>query len=567
MHWTHRLLRQTMVEPERAPGKSIEGGRGSHGGLATKSGGTMKPRTVAVAIACCLAPALVAAHGEPDSAAQKAALGSVTFPISCDASVQLLFERGVAMLHSYWFAEATKTFAVVLEQDPKCAMAHWGRAVALLGNTLAAPPPPKDLVAGSEVVAKARALGASTQRERDWIEAIGAYYQDHDKAPLNQRLSAYTRALEAMTQRYADDFEVRVYYALALQASAPKSDITYASQRKSAAILEELVAKNPLHPGAIHYLIHAYDYPPLAEKGLAAARTYAGIAPAAPHARHMPSHIYSMLGYWEDSIASNKSSLEIQPEYIHAIDFIVYAQLQLSQDRQAAAMIEEANRQFAANPPAVLGAFTARAALPARYVLERGDWRAAANLAVLPSRFPQADSLTRFARGLGMARSGDLAGARAEIAALQALRTTLEKSDEAYWAARTEEQIYAVSAWVALKEGNRAQAKKLIRAAADGEDGSVKHVTMENRLYPMRELVADLLLESGEPAWALAEYEASMQANPNRLRALYGAALAAKAAGDQARAKTHFARVLELSKHADSPRSEMAQAKEYLARR
>jgi tetratricopeptide (TPR) repeat protein len=513
-----------------------------------------------------LVPTLAAAHAEGE-AAQTAALGSVKFPTSCEVKVQALFERGVAMLHSYWFPEAAKTFSAVLEQDPACAIAYWGRAVTLMGNPLLAPPPPKDLAAASEAIAAGRSIGAKTQRERDWIETIAAYYQGYDKVPLTDRLAAYTRALERMSLRYPDDFEVSVYYALALQASAPANDTTYASQRKSAAILETLTARNPLHPGAVHYLIHAYDYPPLAAKGLSAARRYAGIAPAAPHARHMPSHIYSMLGLWEDSIASNKSALQIQPEYIHAIDFMVYAHLQLSQDRQAQAMIEEAARQFAANPPVALGGFTARAALPARYALERADWRAAAQLPVNPSRFPQADSLTRFARGLGMARSGDAAGAAKEIEAMQSLREALEKSQQTYWATRTDEQIYAISAWIALKSGDPAQAEKLLRAAADGEDASVKNVAMENRLFPMRELLADLLLESGEPAKALAEYELALQANPNRLRGLYNAGIAASAVGDKTKAAGHFARVVELSRNADSQRIEAVRAKEYLAQK
>jgi tetratricopeptide (TPR) repeat protein len=527
----------------------------------------MKLRRMVVVLSLLMAPGVAGAHGEEDAAALKASLGSVSFPISCDPQVQGLFNRGVALLHSYWFAEAGKTFAAVSDQDPQCAMAYWGKAVNLLGNTLVAPPPPKDLAAASEAVAKARALGGKTERERDWIESIGAYYQDYDKVPLDARVGAYTRAFEAMTARYPDDFEVSVYYALALQASAPKSDLTYASQRKSAAVLETLVARNPQHPGAVHYLIHAYDYPPLADKGLPAARKYAGIAPAAPHARHMPSHIYSMLGLWQDSIVSNRSALEIQPEYIHAHDFIVYAQLQLAQDQQALVTIEDAKRRYAAVPPTALAFHTAYAAMPARYALERGDWKAAAALPVVKTPFPQADSLNRFARGLGMARSGDVAGAKAEIEAMQALRQALEKANQSYWAARTEEQIYAVSAWVALAAGDKAQAEKLIRAAADGEDASIKHVAMENRLYPMRELVADLLLETGSRAKATAEYEATLRENPNRLRATYGAAMAASLAGDRERAGRYFAQVVELLKSADSSRVEMARAKEYLARK
>ena len=239
-------------------------------------------------------------------------LGKVTFPTSCDPKVQAQFERGVAMLHSYWFTEAGKVFDAVAKQDPNCVMAYWGYAVNLLGNSLANPPSAKDAQAAWEALERARAIGAKTERERDWIEALSAYYRDYDKVSVDDRLLAYTKAMEQMTQRYPDDFEAWAYYALTLQASAPKTDKTYANQLKSAAILEKLFKQNPQHPGVSHYLIHAYDYPPLADKGIDAARRYAGIAPAAPHARHMPSHIYSMVGLWEESIVSNRSALQVQ---------------------------------------------------------------------------------------------------------------------------------------------------------------------------------------------------------------------------------------------------------------
>ncbi len=415
---------------------------------------------------------------------------------------------------------------------------------------------------------KARAIGAKTQRERDWIEAISAYYRDYDKLPVNARLAAYNKAMEQITQRYPDDYEARVFYALTLQASASKSDVTYSAQIKSAAMLEKLYEQNPQHPGVSHFLIHAYDYPPLADKGVAAARRYAGIAPAVPHARHMPSHIYSMVGMWEESITSNMSSLEIQPDYYHAYDFSVYAALQLAQDARAKAMAEKAAKTpVRGDRPPGLGNFTALAAMPARQVIERGDWAGASALPVTSSPYPQADSLTRFTRGLGMARSGDAAGAKREIDAMETLRRALQKSDQSYWADRTEEQMLAVSAWVALAEGNRAQAEKLMRGAANSEDGSVKHVTMENRLYPLRELLADLLLEMGQAAPALREYEAALKAYPNRYRGIYGAARAAEAAGDRQKAADYFGKLLALSKNADGTRPEVARAKAYLAQR
>jgi hypothetical protein len=526
----------------------------------------MRTRNIAGAVATALifgsAPVLAAEHGLEASADQ---LGKVSFPTSCDPKVQPLFERGVAQLHSFWFTEAGKTFAAVIDLDPSCAIAYWGIAVNLLGNSLAGPPPQRDAQAASEALAKARSLGAKTQRERDWIDAIGAYYRDYDKVPLGARLLAYADAMQRMTQRYPEDDEVWIYYALSLQAAAPPTDRTYANQRKSAEILERLFAKNPKHPGAAHYLIHAYDYPPLAQRGLAAASKYALIAPAAPHARHMPSHIYTMLGRWEQSIASNLSALEVQPDYYHALDFVVYAHLQLSQDVKARALNNKGVADALQKPPILKGYKNSVAAMPARYALERADWKGAAALPVTSNNWAYADSITRFARGLGMARSGDPISARQEIDAMKSLRQDLEKANESYWAARTEEEISAVAAWIALAEGNRAQAEQLMRAAADGEDASIKNVAMENRLFPMRELLADLLFEEGKPGESLHEYEAALLEYPNRYRGLYGAARAAEAAGQREMATDYYRRLLALAKNADSARPEAAVAKAYLA--
>ena len=498
-------------------------------------------------------------------------LGKVNFPVSCSSKAQGQFERGVAMLHSYWFTEGGKVFEAIVREEPSCVMAYWGLAVNLLGNSLVGPPPAKDAQKAWEVLDKAKGE-AKTQRERDWIEALSSYYRDYDKVSVDDRLLAYTNAMEQLTQRYPDDFEAWAYYALALQASAPKTDKTYSNQQKSAAILEKLYKQNPQHPGVSHYLIHAYDYPPLADKGIDAARRYAGIAPAAPHARHMPSHIYSMVGLWEESIASNRSALQVQSDYYHATDFMVYAHLQLAQDAKAKTLINEiykVGRDDLLNQDnlSTLGAYTALAVIPARYVLERADWKGAAALPAVPTKRLVADSLIRFTRGLGMARSGDVAGAKSEIEAIQGIQKGLLKAKDAYWAARSQEQIQAVSAWVALSEGSREQAVKLMRSAADGEDGSVKHVSMENRLYPMRELFADLLLESGQAAPALREFEAALKENPNRYRGLYGAARAAEAVGDRQKAETYFTKFVAVSAKADTDRPEIAQAKTFLAKK
>src|SRR3979411_1242939 len=419
-------------------------------------------------------------------AQQDEKLGKVVFPTSCDPNVQAEFDRGVAMLHSYWFLIARRTFEGILKQDPNCAMAYGGVAMDLLGNTLATTPTRADSQAAWDALEKARAVGTKTQRERDWIEALSAYFRDHDKVAVNARLAAYNAAMERMAQSYPDDYEVLAYYALALQASAQKSDLTYANQIKSAALLEKLFEQNPQHPGVTHYLIHAYDFAPLAEKGIASARRYAGIAPAVPHARHMPSHISSMVGLWEESIASNASALEIQPDYYHAADFSVYAHLQLAQDGKAKALIE---RALATPPrgdrPGGVANCVAKALMETRYLLDRGDSQGAAAMPMNPTGVPIADSLYRFTRGLGMARSGNLAGGKAEIEEMKGLRTVLQRADQSYWADRTEEQMLAISAWIAAKEGARDQAGRFMRAAADGEDGSTKKGVLEKPPPPL----------------------------------------------------------------------------------
>ena len=520
---------------------------------------------------CCLAIAiLICGLAAAPAAGQDHAheLGTVSFPTSCKPAVQPEFEKGVAMLHSYWFNYAGKTFRGVLEQDPGCAMAYWGIALDLMGNTLAAPPSAQAARTAWEILEKARAVDAKTERERMWLDAARAYFRNYDTVPVERRLDAYNDAMRQVAERFPQDFDAQVYYALTLQSSAPKADTTYANQLKSAAMLEKLYTANPQHPGITHYLIHAYDFAPFADKGIAAARRYAAIAPAVPHARHMPAHIYSMVGFWQDSITSNTSALEIQPDYYHAADFTVYAHLQLAQDEQASKLIAKAlATPERGDRPATLANYTAKVAMPARYVLERADWQAAAGLPIAPTEYAMADSLAHFTRGLGMARLGNTAGASKEIDAMQRLKASMEKSGDSYWAGRTAEQILAVSAWMSLAGGAVDKAIAQARQAAGSEEASIKHVAMENRLYPLRELLGDLLLESKRPKEAYAEYLASLKQYPNRFRGLYGAARAAEAAGDSANAAVYYQRLADLAAHADRARPEVQHARQYLARR
>jgi len=498
---------------------------------------------------------------------QEERLGKLSFPTSCDPKVQAEFERGVAMIHSYWFVIARRVFEGVLQQDPNCAIAYWGIAMDQLGNSLVGPPPRAQADAAWAALEKAVEIGAKTERERGWIDALRAYFRDHGKVNVDIRLRAYNKAMEQMAARYPDDYEVQVVYALTLQASASKTDLTYANQLLSVAILEKLFEQNPQHPGVSHFIIHAYDFAPLADRGIAAAKRYASIAPAVPHARHMPSHIYSMVGMWEESIASNASALEIQPDYYHAADFSVYAHLQLAQDIKAKALIEKSLATPArGDRPGGFGNFMAKAAMETRYLLDRGDWGSAGAMPMNVTGAPMADSLYRFARGLGMARTGNVDGAEAEVEAMKALRTALQRADQSYWADRTEEQMLAISAWVAVKEGERDKAARFMRAAADSEDGSLKNVIMENRLYPLREMLAELLLEVGQPAAALKAYETALMQTPNRYRAFWGAARASDAVGNRAQASEYFGKLVNLARNGDTERPEVQEAKEFLAR-
>ncbi|HUF92482.1 MAG TPA: hypothetical protein VMR23_08910, partial [Candidatus Limnocylindria bacterium] len=411
--------------------------------------------------------------------------------------------------------------------------------------------------------------------------AIEAFYKDSDKVDHRTRALAYEKAMEATAQRYPADREAAIFYALALNVTLNPADKTYANQLKAAGILEKVFAEQPEHPGVAHYLIHSYDFPPIASKGLTAARRYASIAPSAPHALHMPSHIFTRLGYWQESIDTNRRSAETAKaelrmanleagsyNALHAMDYIAYATLQLGRDTEARALVDEV-RGLNKIDSELFPAAYALAAIPARYAIERRQWAEASELGLHPpslswSKFPQAESIVAFARGVGAARGGNPGGARREMARIEALRNALTASKNAYWAEQAEIQRLGVAGWLARAEGRNDEALALMRQAADREDATEKHPVTPGAVQPAREMLGDLLLEVGQPAKALTEFEASQQREPNRLHGLAGAAAAAEAAGDRARAKTYYERLLALTTGADTQRPEIVRARAFV---
>jgi hypothetical protein len=495
-------------------------------------------------------------------------LGKVHFPTSCDPKVQAGFERGVALLHSFWFPEGRKALLGVLAADPSCSIAYWGIGVNRMLNPFNGQPSETALLEGQAAVDKALAAPAKTQRERDYIEAVSVLYT-HDKASWRERVLRYEKAMEQLAQRYPEDQEAAIFYALALNVAAEPKDKTYARQLKAAAILEPIFAAQPDHPGVAHYLTHSYDYPPIAEKGLPAARKYAAIAPSAAHAQHMPSHIFTRVGAWEDSIESNRHAEatarknNTPDDILHALDYQVYAALQLARDAEAKRAIERSEAEAARyeRPP---GAYSL-AAGSARYAMERGDWKMAAQLKPRTSKYPYADALVHYARAVGSARSGDADSAQREVAQLAALRDALAARKDAYWTEQVEIQRLGAQAWLDLAQGKRETALALMRRAADLQDASEKATVTPGYLGPARELLGEMLLEAKQPAQALQEFEASALREPNRFRGLSGAALAAAQSGDSAKARAYYARLVALAGKGDA-RQELQQAKGWLAR-
>ena len=496
-------------------------------------------------------------------------LGKVDFPNSCSPAVQEKFLRGVAMLHSFYYSAAQTAFEEVAAEDNACAIAAWGYASILMSNPLQGiGASPKGAELAQAAVEKGRKMGAKTARERDYLEAVAAYYEEFTTRPERARQVARAKAYEALAARYPDDDEAQIFYALYLAGTQTASDQTYSAYLKAAGILEKQFAKHPDHPGVAHYLIHSYDAPPIAAQGLPAARRYAAIAPDAPHAQHMPSHIFTRVGAWADSAVTNRRSADAAQrsndpdDALHALDYMTYAFLQLGRDADARKTLEEARTLTRINPARATG-YYALAAMPARYVVERGAWRDAASLAPSATNFPFTEAMTHFARALGAARGGDPAAAQADIETITALRDRLKAAKNDYWANEVEVMRLASVAWMAVAQKKDDEALALMRQAADIEDKSEKNIVTPGRLVPARELLGDMLMELKRPAEALKEYEASQQREPNRYRGLYGAGQAAAQSGNRDKARLYFSRLIQ-SAGAGDVRPETDTARRYL---
>lgn len=518
-------------------------------------------------------------------------LGQVNFTISCTPMAQRQFNRAVAWLHSFEYEEAEKAFKEVTVTDPRCGMGYWGIAMSNY-HTIWAPPTVAELQKGSEAVAKAKTVSARTQRERDYIAAIETFFKDADKVDHRARSFAYSDAMKRLQARYPSDSEASVFHALTLIATGMMTnDDTYARQKEAAQILNRVLVREPRHPGVAHYLIHSYDYPALAHLALSAARSYAKIAPASAHAQHMPSHIFTRLGLWQEGIRSNLDAEAAAKafavrnhlsgawdEQFHAMDYLVYAYLQSAQDKQARGVLDELNRIPRADPETFKVAY-AVAAIPARYALERRRWEEAAKLE-LPAlggfpwaRFAWAEAHIHFARAVGAARAGDAASARLSVEKLTAIRDALSVAAGDYdWAKQVEIQRLVASAWLAHAEGKREESLRLMRAGADLEDATEKHPVTPGAVLPAREQLGELLLELQQPVAALKEFETSLLSAPNRFNGVYGAARAARFAADQSnlaadknKAKSYYGKLLQLARDADTVRPEVEEAKTFLA--
>lgn len=495
-------------------------------------------------------------------------LGKVHFATTCNEVAQRRFDRAMRYQHSFWYAESREIYEEAIKADATCAIAYWGIALSLLSNPHSAIPAP-NLAPGLAAIEKAKEVGAKSERERDYIDALSVMYVDYNKVPQAARVQSYLKKMEALAAKYPDDDEAQIFFAITLNVAASPADKTYANQLRGAAILEPIWQRQPQHPGIAHYLIHLYDYPAIAAKGLPAALRYAKIAPNAPHAQHMPSHIFTRVGYWKESVAANLASVEAAKagkdfgEQLHGEDYMVYAYLQLAQDQKAREVIEQIEA-LQVGPDSFGGAFS-HAAAPARFAFERGDWKGAARLEVIPNKFPQVMAISHFARALGAARSGDAAAAKIDAAKLVELRDRLREGKIDYWATQVDIQLQIANAWILFADGKYDDALKAMAAAADAEDKTEKAPVTPGPLVPARELYGFMLLDRGMAKEALIAFETTKAKEPNRFNGYAGAAQAAQALGDTATAKTNYEKLLALAADSNSDRPVLAAARTFVA--
>jgi tetratricopeptide (TPR) repeat protein len=501
-------------------------------------------------------------------------LGKVSFPISCLGGAQGEFERGVALLHSFWYEEAEKSFRQIAASDATCAMAYWGQAMSIY-RPLWVRLTEADLKRGRELMREAQAATAKSQRERDYIAALGTLYQAEEKLGYHERIVAYCQAMQRVHEQYPKDHEAGVFYALALLASAPDGDTSVKNPREAIALLNEIFKEEPNHPGVAHYLIHAADNPQLAELGLPAARRYAEIAPASPHALHMPSHIFARLGLWQEDIRSNLASVAAakQPSgmhvgaehQVHAMDFLEYAYLQMGDDAKAREMIDQLGAIRAEDVDPGLDGYLNKmlAHFPAMYVLERHDWKAATALPVRAEAQPYYQAITYWAHAIGAGHLRDVAGARAAVEQYGAMVEATRKTKNAFRAEYMKSDGDQAGAWLLFAEGKNEEAVGLLWSVANKQDAQGKGEVE----LPAREMVGDMLLELGRTREALQEYEKSLKTDPNRFNGLYGAAHAAELSGEHGVAARYSAQLLENCKSTPaSERPELSRARAVVAK-
>lgn len=510
-------------------------------------------------------------------------IGKVHFPVSCSPKVTEKFEHAVALLHSFWYDSAAQQFTEVTSIDPQCAMGYWGIAMTQY-HPLWAPPNPGELEKGVAAAEKASSMPVPTEREKGYIQAISTFYKDSATLDHRTRAVAYSKAMEQVYNQNPEDQEAAAFYALSLNAIALPTDKTYANQKKAVKILEEIVAKQPDHPGVYHYIIHNYDYPQLAELALPAARMYAKVAPDSPHALHMPSHIFTRLGLWQESIDSNKDSAAValanvqktRPgtasfNQLHAMDYLTYAYLQLGQDQEAKGVLGQISRMNEVVDEQNFSAAFAFSAIPVRYALERRQWADAQKISVHPQgfpfdKFPYAEANFHFGKAIGAARSGNPDAARLAMEKLGSLREEMLKRKDQYWADNIEIQRRQAEAWLLKAQGKKEEALKTMQSAAEMESATEKSPVTPGAIIPAYEQLGEMLLELDRPQEALNAFETSLASAPNRFNGLYGAAHAAELSGDQAKARTHYTALLKLGTRADGNRAELAKAKTFLAK-